>query len=183
MEEIPLNIQMRLQKLLALSQRGVGGEATAARSALERLCDKYGISITELFNEEKRKDYHFEIGRGKQYLQLFVRCFCAVIPATDDYRYIRPSSSSIIIKNLTTAQYIDIKQLYDWHKDNYKRELEKVTSAFNDAYIVKHHLYVDNKECDNDYQPTYEERVKLARARSIMNWMDDATFHKQLECK
>lgn len=182
-DEIPMNVKMRLQKLLTLSQRGVGGEATAAREALERLCNNYGVSISELLDTEKKRNYRFEIGRGAQALTLFTRCFAQVVPDVSKYAYRRPTLSSIVLEGLTTAQYIDLKQLYEWHKENYKRELKEMTQSLRMAYIVKHRLYFQSErdETKETKEPTSEERAKLRRTCALMDWMGDETYHKLLE--
>jgi hypothetical protein len=181
-EEIPVNIRERLQKLLTLSQRGVGGEASAAKAALERLCSRYGVSMKELFDTEKRKEYRFEIGRGKDNMDLFIRCFSQVVHETKGIMYRKPTTSSILIDRLTTAQYIDIYQLFEWHKEHYKREKEDVMRAFRTAYVVKHRLLYDSELNDDDDKPiTPETRRKLARANAIMEWMSSATYHKLLK--
>ena len=56
----------RLKKLHALAMRGVGGEKEQAQKILEKLMQKYGISLNDLDEEQIREFdivYHGEIAR------------------------------------------------------------------------------------------------------------------------
>lgn len=50
----------RLKKLYALAIRGVGGEKEQAQKLLEKLMQKYGVSLAEL-DEEQIKDFDIEV--------------------------------------------------------------------------------------------------------------------------
>ena len=45
----------KLRKILALRDAGHMGEAGAAEAALNRLCQKYGISIDEIMDSGEKK--------------------------------------------------------------------------------------------------------------------------------
>lgn len=42
-QSVPAGILLKIRKLQALAERGVGGEATNAKILLSALCEKYGI--------------------------------------------------------------------------------------------------------------------------------------------
>jgi hypothetical protein len=82
MDEKYESIKNKLKKLLALSERGVHGEADNARRLLEKLCKKYEVSIEELLDENQMKFYIFDIGKDAIYKDLFTQCFCKVAQKT-----------------------------------------------------------------------------------------------------
>lgn len=72
------SLRKKLQKLQALAERGYQGEAENARRAVERICEQYGVKIEDVLDIETQRPYRFEIGRGKDDMNLFhplfVRC-------------------------------------------------------------------------------------------------------------
>ena len=51
-QSVPTGILLKIRKLQALAERGVGGEATNAKILLSALCEKYGIDESKLDEEE-----------------------------------------------------------------------------------------------------------------------------------
>lgn len=175
------SVLAKIKKLLALSERGVGGEAVNARRALENLCSKYGIQkLDDLFDTSKKK-YTFEIGRIKWHMQLFISCLKSVVDITD-MTYSKPTRSSIRIE-LTTMEHAEVLSLYNWHKANYEHELETFTADFRTAYIFKHHLYNDKEVKGNKTELTPSDSIRLMRLSALVDTMSSATYHKQIENK
>lgn len=59
-QSVPTGILLKIRKLQALAERGVGGEATNAKILLSALCEKYGIDESKL-DEEEKQWYEFEM--------------------------------------------------------------------------------------------------------------------------
>lgn len=54
-QSVPTGILLlKIRKLQALAERGVGGEATNAKILLSALCEKYGIDESKLDEEERQ---------------------------------------------------------------------------------------------------------------------------------
>lgn len=72
-QSVPTGILLKIRKLQALAERGVGGEATNAKILLSALCEKYGIDESKL-DEEEKQWYEFEMRTSVQklFLQLYV---------------------------------------------------------------------------------------------------------------
>lgn len=65
-------------KLKELVDRGEGGEVSAAKRAIEQLCEKYDINIEDLFKEEKKR-YVFKIKYNNKFdKQLLFQCYAKV---------------------------------------------------------------------------------------------------------
>lgn len=70
-QSVPTGILLKIRKLQALAERGVGGEATNAKILLSALCEKYGIDESKL-DEEEKQWYEFEMRTSVQ--KLFLSC-------------------------------------------------------------------------------------------------------------
>lgn len=66
------SLRDRLLKLQALVEQGFGGEAENARRAIERICKQYGLKLEDVLDVETKHKYTFEIGKGKDMMNLFV---------------------------------------------------------------------------------------------------------------
>lgn len=64
-QSVPTGILLKIRKLQALAERGVGGEATNAKILLSALCEKYGIDESKL-DEEEKQWYEFEMRTSVQ---------------------------------------------------------------------------------------------------------------------
>lgn len=174
------SLKKKLQKLQALAERGYQGEAENARRAIERICEQYGIRIEDVLDIETLHSYTFEIGRGKDMMQLFIRCISSVCDIKG-MTYSKPTRSSIRIK-LTALQYADLSSLFDWHRANYKRELDEFRRSFMSAYIGKHDLFFDSEREDRSIDDlTQEDIERIRRIWKMRDAMSNNTYHKQLE--
>lgn len=174
------SLKSKLQKLQALAERGYNGEAENAKRAIERICQQYGVRLEDVLDIETKHKYTFEIGRGKDMMNLFIRCLCLMCDASG-MKYSKPTRSSIRIE-LTALQYADVLNLFNWHKSNYQRELEEFRRTFMGAYIGKHDLYFDKERGGKDVSElTLEDIERIRRMWKIQDAMSDNTYHKQLE--
>lgn len=177
------SLKEKLRKLQALVERGYKGESENARLAIERICSQYGLKIEEILDVETKHTYTFEIGRQRNMMNLFVRCLSLVCD-TDNMKYRKPTRSSICIK-LTAFEYAEVSNLFNWHKDNFNRELEDFKDSFMSAYIGKHNLFFDSERSgggdDNERRLTQEQIKKIRQILKMQEVMNDNTYHKQLE--
>lgn len=174
------SLKNKLQKLQALAERGYNGEAENAKRAIERICQQYGIRLEDVLDIETKHRYTFEIGRGKDMMNLFIRCLSATCD-TAEMTYSQPTRSSIRIE-LTALQYADVSSLFNWHKENFQREFEEFKRTFFGAYVGKHNLYFDSERSGNgDRELTAEDIKRLRRMWNMRDSMSDNTYYKQLE--
>lgn len=180
MDEKYESIKNKLKKLLALSERGVHGEADNARRLLEKLCKKYEVSIEELLDENQMKFYIFDIGKDAIYKDLFTQCFCKVAQKNSlDYRQVSRSKIAVEMKAI---QYAELVSLFEWHKSNFNQDLEDMKNNILLAYCRKHHLYYDVKsENDKELTLTEDERQRLIKVLFMQESLNDNQYHKLLE--
>ena len=177
------SLKKKLRKLQALAEQGYKGEADNARRAIERICEQYGVKLEDILDVETKHRYTFEIGRAKDMMNLFIRCLSTVCDTTD-MGYWKPTRSSIKVE-LTALQYAEVASLFDWHKENYNRELEAFRQSFMSAYIGKHNLYFDEErnQSGDDDELTEEDIARIRRVWKMREAMSDSTYYKQLETK
>lgn len=175
------SIRSKLIKLLALADRGVQGEAENAKRAIERICEEYGIDIEDFFDTNKTRKYVIEIGRGKDLMQLFLRCISSVCDIKGmTYRQMLRSSIEL---ELTSMQYAEILSLFNWHKGNYERELKDFKRNFLLAYVGKHQLFFDSERTSssNINELSKEELQRLFKIWKLRESMSDYAYRKQLK--
>lgn len=178
------SIKSKLRKLQALAEKGYKGEAEAAKRLLDKLCKRYGVSLDEVLDREKKSRYRFNVGRAKIYLDLFMQCY-ANVTGEKELRYIKRSNSEISVE-LTAYHYAEIANLFFWHKDNLKKDIEDAQRLVFEAYVQKHRIFRDRSNDPEDQEDEEQERkpIDLARLRAIvamMGTLNDNTFHKMIE--
>lgn len=176
------SIKARLLKIKALADKGCEGEAIAAKQMVEALCKKYGISIEDILCQDTSKTYHFIIGRNKIMHQLFVQCHGKV---TNKHKleYVKYSSAEIGVQ-LTPLQFAELSNLFDWHKQNLKNEIDQHLDMLLEAYINKHDLFSNDPEKpkkDVDLSPDTIKR--LMTILSIQDNLSDNVYLKMIESK
>lgn len=80
--ETPQEVLLKVKKVKALAERGIGGEKEAAQKLLAALCAKYGISEEEI-SEEKKYEYFFHVRTSV--LKLFLQVYSSMFGATERY--------------------------------------------------------------------------------------------------
>lgn len=179
------SVREKLRKLQALAERGYGGEVEAAKAGIKRLCERYGITPEELLemqDSEKKERYTFDVGRTKLMSDLFGQCYAKVMKSTT-ISYWR-KSRSIRICELTKAQYIELNELFNWHKANLERERDEQLKLLLLAYIQKYRLFSGVQKDSEDNKPlTPEDLEMIQKVMYMQETLSDRTFQKQLESK
>ena len=178
------SVREKLRKLQALAERGYGGEVEAAKAGIKRLCDRYGITPEELLemqDSEKKGIYSFDVGRTYLMRTLFTQCVCKILNKSSYTCW--HTSRSVTKLELTEAQYIELSELYNWHKANLERERDEQLKLLAEAYINKHHIFSDVKANGEDKELTAEDWRRLRKIFHMQATLSDRTFQKQLEIK
>lgn len=161
------------KKLKALSDQGEGGEKETARTMLIRHCERYGISLDDLIEQEDAKRIWIKYGRiykGKNFICQIIRNVLNwdhPIGTHSDF----PNEVTVIC---TLGDELEIRAKYDFYKRKLKHEIEITYHAF----IQTNHLY-SNKPTNPNGQPTKKGREIFDR----METMKKHEFRKQLENK
>jgi hypothetical protein len=165
-------LRERVQKLLALVKRGVGGEAENARRALEKLLKKTGFRLEDMDSEQK--DVHFFTYKNEQEAVLLSQILAVVLGREADIR-VNPKRRRFVVL-VTVAQGVEIEMFWSVHKKQYAKE--QIT--FLKAYVHRHHLFPKDDTPGDPDALTPEQRDEARRIRQIMTGMETVVVRKQI---
>lgn len=157
----PESVKQLIRKIHTLSLRGVGGEAETAKRKLDKLLTKYSIELAEVVRDVV-KTYEFPY-KTTQEEKIICQCYVSLgVECPKIFEYTRRGRKvKSLGLDLTPAQYIDLKGMVAYYKSAFKKEADRLLSAF----IQRHKLYPP---------PTGEEResaISLEEIEQIMTMM------------
>lgn len=185
-QSVPTGILLKIRKLQALAERGVGGEATNAKILLSALCEKYGIDESKL-DEEEKQWYEFEMRTSVQ--KLFLQLYVSIYGTTERYlkevELWKRGRKKIVKCKFTRAEYIEFSQLWEWHRKNYLAERKRMRELFKIAYFDKFKMYASetcdeyeaqrSKKKDDDF--TFEDLMAINMMAAACK---NKSFYKQI---
>ena len=185
-QSVPTGILLKIRKLQALAERGVGGEATNAKILLSALCEKYGIDESKL-DEEEKQWYEFEMRTSVQklFLQLDVSIYGTTERYLQEVELWKRGRKKIVKCKFTRAEYIEFSQLWEWHRKNYLAERKRMRELFKIAYFDKFKMYASetcdeyeaqrSKKKDDDF--TFEDLMAINMMAAACK---NKSFYKQI---
>lgn len=185
-QSVPTGILLKIRKLQALAERGVGGEATNAKILLSALCEKYGIDESKL-DEEEKQWYEFEMRTSVQ--KLFLQLYVSIYGTTERYlkevELWKRGRKKIVKCKFTRAEYIEFSQLWEWHRKNYLAERKRMRELFKITYFDKFKMYA-SETCDEyeaqrskkkDSDLTFEDLMAINMMAAACK---NKSFYKQI---
>jgi hypothetical protein len=162
------------KKIKALAEKGKGGERNAAKEKLERICQKYNISDSELSISEETKNYYIVINdKNERDLLINVSCMILDVPG---FKW--KEKNNCICIHITKSEYENINNAFEYYRDmynDYKRYLmQGIISRHAIGYIPKHQTYTQ-ENIQQDIQPTPPEDVKKEEKEQKTEGNDDKT--------
>jgi len=177
------SIKSKILKLQALVEKGIDGEAANAKRVLENLLRKYGLTLEQVISEQEKKEKRkFEATR-EWHKKLLFQCYFYIMNKSKASYW---GSGNKIWFELTDMEYAELSNLYEWHKAQLKKEIDKVIIDFSEAYCIKHNITNHSKDDDDteDSKPlTAEEKRRIYRVLSLIESVEDTHYHKQIEHK
>lgn len=169
----------KLKKLLALAERGERGEADNARRLLEAELRRHGLTLEDICSDSKRArmfKYNSNEERGLL-IQVLVNYLGSKSDAFSESTYNKRKRQVYI--DLTDMEYIDISNMYDFYKTQFKKERKRLLHDMILAFVQKHSLYdsTPSERPDDDREIDWDE---LKRILALSSTMEDVTFRKQL---
>lgn len=161
-----------IQKLKALSDRGVAGEKENATKLLHKLMKKYGISEEEL-QDEITKEVVITL-RNTAEKRICHQILYAYFDDMPLYKKIRNRTKYFV--KMTAAQEIEFKYMLSVYIDNFYKEQD----IFIDAYIQKNRIFPANVETRYIEDMTAEERGRSLRASFMAQGMEFKSIRKAL---
>lgn len=163
------------KKLHALAERGVGGEAMNAGTALKRLLKKHGITMEEVASDHVR-DRVFNF-KNVEHLRFVNQVIASVLGRVDVYRW---KGKKVLVVACTTAQHLEI---YEKVEHYWALWLEEV-DVFHSAFIQANKLYTKRnpKESDGPDEPLTSDQLEhLRRVREMMSTVRAESPTRRLE--
>lgn len=167
--DAPETIRARLLKIQKLADQGLAGEAAAAAAALQKLCQKHGITLDEI-SRPTRKDYSFAF-KNPWERRVLAQCafFVCQRPEGDPLMGIKRPGRFVF--ELSEAEYIDLVDCYAHYRKAWAEHMEEVFEAF----LCKHRLFGPSKSKTND-EPM--DPLKLERLVNMVRSMSGRTWNK-----
>jgi len=162
----------RLVKLLALAQRGIGGEAVNARKMLESALQRTGLTVDDL-DDGKRSDQAWNF-RGALERKLLGQILWTVLGNGGVvYKYRRGSKLG---GEVTPEERVRIDLLWSAHRRALRKEVDLLFSA----YIHAQRLFPKDAPEAEDRELTEDEQKRLERMAAMMMGIERVHVHLQL---
>ena len=168
-----------MKKLLALAERGEGGEADNARRILNRLLVAYGLTLEDLASDKrKRREFAYKTKDERTlFVMILTNLFGSKSEIFQEATY--DTKHKLLYVDLTEIEYIDLSNMWTFFRPLFNRERDRLLSDATSAFIMKHSLY------DSDHESTdSDEEIDWARIERILELsrgMENVTYRKQLE--
>lgn len=179
----------KIKKLQALSERGVGGEATNAKSLLNKLLKENGICLEDIFGEEnKRVAYKIKYSSSLEKMLLW-QCIAHLFgsdsePYNTAFRY-RTGKMEIYL-NLTKTEYILFNDYFEFHKKQLKEKIKQQEKIILRAYIHNQDIYDIAEKSEEENKDT-KSKMSMSEILSILAMSDKMdedgieNYHKRIE--
>ena len=165
------------KKIKALAEKGKGGERNAAKEKLERICQKYNISESELSISDVTKNYYIVINDSNE-RELLINVCCMIL---DVPGFKWKEKNNCICINITQPEYENINSAFEYYRDmynDYKRYLmQGIISRHAIGYIPKHQTYTQ-ENIQQDIPPTPSEDIKDEEKEQKTEGNDDKTSNE-----
>ncbi|QDB70629.1 putative methionine S-methyltransferase [Pseudomonas phage RSP] len=164
-------IRSKAKKLLALAERGVGGEKEIARRMLDKFLAMHDLALSDIEGEEVRL-YTFGF-RGKLFRRLTAQVIAKVQNTYDPEVWITHNQRGYEAR-LTAAQAIEVEILLE----TLKPALSQVVEDAYIAFIDKNRLYPDCESPDAKLSP--EEIERWERVLRLSDGIEKTEIHKRI---
>lgn len=178
MKSDDIKIIDKLKKLLALSERGIDGEAIAARRALESMLQKYGLTIDDIASYVcKERVFPYKDADERT-------LFCQILISVcgRDCEAFKKATCNTKRKrlyvNLTDLQYIDVFNMYEFHKAHFRKEKKRLLRDCMSAYVNKHDIFDPNAEPTEINDADWDRIIRIMK---LADGMEDVSYRKALD--
>lgn len=167
-------IRTRAMKVLALARRGERGEKEAAQSMLDRLLEKYGMSMADLDDESESKQWVRLSYRGPFEKRVLVAVACKVLNVSALQVHRRKGAQNFEVE-LTRVQALEIE--LQWAI--YRRELKKTLANSVAAFVHANSIY-SNALPDANKQASPLSPEDVAAILAMAKGMKSVPIHKAI---
>lgn len=168
----------KLKQLLALSEGSNSeSEKETAEKLLHKLLNKYDLNLEDIRDEKRiERTYKFTSNESKEILVQCVFCALEVNQKVYSNRYTN-RYTKLVYCEVTNSEDVLIKELYEFHWKQYRKEKKKILRDLLDSYIIKHDLFskFPSEEELSDFD------LEGASRRAFMSeLLEDVSYQKKL---
>jgi hypothetical protein len=163
------------KKLLALAEKGVGGEKVNAKKKLQEYLDKHGLTLDDI-DGDKKEDHYFTVkpDQEKLFIQIGTKVIGRDVKIYAVYRNNRKARNKMVI-TCTAAHAAEITIMLETYWNAYQKELD----LFYKAFIHKNDLGVEPEEgVKSNKETSLEELLKI---KQMMSGIDRTSHLKRIE--
>jgi len=154
-------IKVLVSKVLELAKKGVDGEKKAAKIKLEKLLKKYGLTLSDIDGDENDKQQRtFRIKNREDYLTVLTQVIWDVVP---DIGIQQNTKRLEIYSKLTTEQYIEVNEKFNYFWNFWVKEKEQFLMAF----VIKNRLGLVSKNRHGEAKPMDSEMKEGIRDKML----------------
>lgn len=164
-------IKRRMRKLLALAERGVGGEKDNANRMLKKLMLKHDITADSLISENKKRHW-FKHGTYPQ-KRLLVAIICSVC---DTQECLKRGRFTLGI-DCTEYQRAQIELQWSVYKSALKEQIQAMVTAF----IWKNEIRSKSGHVMNNEQLSEKDKERQRAASAIYHSIQRTSINPALE--
>lgn len=170
----------RMKKILALARRGVGGEKATAEAMLDKLLQKYGMTVADLDEVAQpttRREFKYSTDFERRLLSQIVAFVLGTTSITSWRR--RDKRSRTVRFDLTALQFAEVDVRYTAYRKVLSKDLEKTTERVYQAFVQANDLGVRSAgDASNDEPMNMDELMAIM---ALMQTMRPTPIHRQID--
>ena len=164
------SIMDKLQKVLALAERGIEGEKVAAETLLNRLLDKYDMTIEDLKLEQKESHRVWWDTKAERQMivQIFGMLFGHKRTFSSEDLLVSTDNNVGAIVILSHIEWIEFEMHYNHYRKVYRDELKDMRETILHATCQKYRLFITEDRTpeeieEDEMKRRLAELAKLAK--------------------
>jgi hypothetical protein len=173
MGEVNEALRDRVAKLLALAERGVGGEAENARVALDAVLQRNGMVLEDIMDERRTRDGFAWKGEFEKKLLTQIMVTVCGVGVT---LFTRKDLHNTLLADVTKGEGVEIELLFSAHRKQLKKEMELLFTA----YVHKQQLFPRDGKTHDNSTATPEDLERIKRVALMMMGLQTVTVRRQL---
>lgn len=126
----------RIRKVLSLAENGVAGEKDNAQRILQKLLDKYGLSMSDIIEESQDIVVAWYNYKDRHHKDLLMYCVATVTNKTVTSWVPRHGHAKKLAFKLVAGDHLEVAAMYEYYKKLWNDELK----TFYKAFVGKHGL-------------------------------------------
>lgn len=172
------------RKLLALAQRGEGGERENAQNMLDLFLMKNGLTMSDIEPSTRTRRIVRDVTSDIR--QMFIN-YCASIIG-EDYCINKCQGRNYWAVEMTDVEWTKFSDEWPVYRKSLKREIlnrkkkqKKELELLVSAFISKHRMYSNDSGSSKEEKPLTDEEIEeILQMIKMRDGMDDISFQKKL---